>query len=206
MSTVRLKALAEINGRFTREAIREMQKAETTPWDDDGFPEDGYRRYDGSHALSLVLLDMLTAREPEGKFRGLSISDSAETVVMAQHLIGTFLDAIEDHHQGPHLFVWRLSLLIEDSLTGVYWRREEGTEGTAEEIARAVQSSLEQVDQVRTDEDGRSKRLIGGPYLSVASITEAYRLLQRRARQACYVGIGSSICRPFPETITDGPR
>ena len=206
MSTVRLDVLAKINGRFTREAIRDMEKAETTPWDDDGFPEDGYRRYDGSHALSLVLLDMLTAREPEGKFQGISIADSAETVVMAQHLIGKFLDAVEAHHQGPHLFVWRLSLLIEDSLTGVYWRREEGTEGTAEEIARAVQSSLEQVDQVRTDEDGRSKRLIGGPYLSVASITEAYRLLQHRARQAGYVVIGRSICRPSFDTLKEGPQ
>ncbi len=206
MSTVRLNALARINGRFTREAIREMEKAETTPWDDDGFSEDGYRRYDGSHALSLVLLDMLTAREPEGKFQGISVADSAETVVMAQHLIGKFLDAIEDHHQGPHLFVWRLSLLIEDSLTGVYWRREEGTEGTAEEIARAVQSSLEQVDQVRTDEGGRTKRLIGGPYLSVASITEAYRLLQHRARQTGYVVIGRSIRRPFFGKPKEGPQ
>ena len=206
MSTVRLDVLAKINGRFTREAIREMQKAETTPWDDAGFPEDGYRRYDGSHALSLVLLDMLTAREPEGKFQGISVADSAETVVMAQHLIGKFLDAIEDHHQGPHLFVWRLSLLIEDSLTGVYWRREEGTEGTAEEIAHTVQRSLEQAVQVRTDESGRTKRLIGGPYLSVASITEAYRLLQHRARQAGYVVIGRSICRPSFDTLKKGPQ
>lgn len=187
--TVRLADLASITGR-TRDAIRALQNTGATPWDDEAFPEQGYRRYDGFHALTLVLQEMLT-------MQGISASQAAEFVNAQMANVERFLKELQTGDIIPR-FVAAVYVAEEDDLGThwfpiVYW----GT-GTTDELmdtlAGVLKSTSATVEKRRFGKEV-TVRQIGGPHVSVAPISEAYRLLRHRAEAAGFMVDGWRIFR-----------
>lgn len=186
-NTVRLADLASITGR-TRDAIRALQNTGATPWDDEAFPKQGYRRYDGLHALTLVLQEMLTAQ-------GISASQAAEFVNAQLANVERFLNELQTGDMTPR-FVAAIYVAEEDDfgtqwLPVVYW----GT-GTADELMDAFAGELKATSKtVEKRGVAGTVRRIGGPHVSVAPISEAYRLLRHRAEAAGFMVDGRRIFR-----------
>jgi len=187
--TVRLSDFASITGR-SRDAIRGLQNTGSAPWDDDAFPEKGYRRYNGQHALALVIAEMLTAQ-------GVNASDASEFVISQSGNIGRFLDEVEAGAGITPRFIAAIYVAEEDSFMGVRWTPTVywGT-GTADELQGAIIGAIDGVGREKTIRNGQSTiRQIGGPHVSVAPISEAYRLLRNRAEASGFIVDGRRIMR-----------
>lgn len=195
--TLRLADLAEVAGT-TRDAVRNMQNFQRTPWPEDGKPAGTHRRYDAGHALRIVLMEMLVAQ-------GLTQATAAEDLQSQSFVIDRFVAAQDAHRQIAPLFVYSLRVAHEDTWTGPRWTPTVGGTGTAEEILDFVRFAFDRTGHERPDEDhpDRVTRQIGGPWLAVAPLAEAWRLLRYRARRAGYAIDGRRIVRVTTEPGRD---
>lgn len=185
--TVRLQALSDLTRR-PREAIRNAQKLGAAPWDETEFDEAPQRRYDGFHALALVLTEGLMSQK-------VSMEQAGEFVRAHETPINLFLDEITKAQPVTPRFVLGLLRAVEDSWFGP--RMEPmilyGT-GTKDEVMRCIEGALDDVGETRETRDGKSEvRVISGPQVAVVSIPEAYRLLRLRAEAAGFVVDGRRI-------------
>lgn len=184
--TVRLSDLSRITGR-TPEGIRSLQKREWTPWDEDIFSEATQRRYDSTHALGLVLQEMLAAQ-------GLTAEFAAEVLRGDAHNLSRFFGEVEAGQAMTPRFVAVLSVALQDDF-GVFWRPTLlAGMGTRDELANAFRAALDATGRTREAPKG-TERQIGGPNVAVASINEAYRLLKSRAEAAGFAIDGRRILR-----------
>ena len=175
MSTVRLAAFAEITGR-TREVVRNMQKNNALPWEDKR-PEGEYRRYDGYHALAMVVAEMLVTA-------GASVAYASELVRDQANVLENFLDT-RDGDATP-CFVFGLLLAEESSIYGLRWRPWHFLhDGGAHNITNSVADALASVGRVRKwDDTGETQRVLGPLNLYAVCVNEAYEILKRRAAAA----------------------
>lgn len=185
--TVRLQALSDLTRR-PREAIRNAQRLGAAPWDETEFDEAPQRRYDGFHALALVLAEGLMIQ----KF---SMDLAGDFVRAHKTPINLFLDEITKGQPVTPRFVLGLQRAVEDGWFGT--RMEPmilyGT-GTKDEVTRCIEGALEDVGKIRETRGGKSEaRVIAGPQVAVVSIPEAYRLLRLRAEAAGFVVDGRRI-------------
>lgn len=179
--TVRLEPFAQIT-RHTKEAVRNRHKLGDTPWNDDEFGDTGQRRYSGYHALALVLSEIVIAQ-------GCTVALAGEFLRAQAFVVNLFLDEIENGQTITPRFVLAMQSAVEDDATGASWMPQFlAGMGTLGEVNGAIQDAIQQVGTVREARDGRSKtRIIAGPWIALASIPEAYRLLKQRAEA---VGFG----------------
>ena len=184
---LRLSDLAQITPR-TRESIRNMTKAKTTPWEEKLSEGTGQRRYDGFHALALTIQDSLSQQ-------GLSLPAAAEVVDMNERKITAFLDAEERGENPVGGYIACMRVREEDDRTGEHWFLCPviGT-GSAEEIAEAVLNSIKRIGEVTPTLRGSAiNRRTSGPHLSVVSIREESLKLRAIADEAGYEIHGRSI-------------
>lgn len=187
LGTVRLQALSDLTRR-PREAIRNAQKQGAAPWNEAEFEDAPQRRYDGFHALALVLAEGLMAQKCSMELAG-------EFVRAHELAINKFLDEVTEGHSITPRFVLALQRAVEDSWTGAMWESVIliGT-GTEDEVIRTIEAEVRGVGRVRKTRDGRSEcRVISGPWIATVSIPEAYRLLRQRAEVAGFVVDGRRI-------------
>ncbi|RRH68327.1 hypothetical protein [Falsigemmobacter faecalis] len=187
IGTVRLQALSDITRR-PREAIRNAQKLGAAPWDEEEFTETSQRRYDGFHALALVLAEGLMAQKCSMELAG-------EFVRAHHEAISLFLHETTEGSLITPRFVLGLQRGIEDSLFGVSWMPVSMCSyGTEEEILSAIEAEIKAVSRVSEAHGGHGKRrIISGPWIATVSIPEAYRLLKVRAEAAGFVVDGRRI-------------
>ena len=187
--TVRLAALAEITSR-SRDIIRSMQNKKETPWDDEEFEQGQQRRYSGYHAISLVLAEILAAQ-------GCTAAEAAEFVRNHKLPITLFLDEVENSAAATSRFVLAMKIGVEDEWAGFQWQSYTlmGA-GTEEEVSNAISRAISGVGRVRETRKGRtSERIVCGPWVAIASIPEAYRILRKRAENAGFLIDGRRIGR-----------
>lgn len=191
--TVRLKAAANITQR-SRESLRNGQKSADEPWYQDAFPEGQHRRYNGEHLLRLIIMEMLVKQ-------GCEMALAAEFVRTQGGAVTLFLDEVEKFQPITGRFVWGLQVADEDSWTGTRFTPHLHLgAGTCNELVAHFQSALLSIGKIDPARDGRSEtRHIGGPWVAVASIPEAYRILKLRAADAKFVVDGIKIL-PFAES------
>lgn len=178
--TVRQDVLSEITGCSVA-SIRHKQAHDYTPWPDGEFEEGKHRRYDGRHAVTIVLADQIAAQ-------GVSNADASEFVRAHAARVNAFLDQIERGEVPEPVFVAAFYEAEEDSLTnGIRWTMVAPAGGTAEELVASVARCLSRVGQDRTTRKGRTvERTVAGPRVAVASVGEAYRVVKARAEVAGY--------------------
>lgn len=187
--TVRLQALSDLTRR-PREAIRNAQKTGAAPWDEAEFEDAPQRRYDGFHALALVLAEGLMAQKCSMELAG-------EFVRAHEAPINLFLSEVSEGGPITPRFVLALQRAVEDSWTGPMWEPVLliGT-GTEREVIDAIADEIKGVGHIRETRGGKSeRRVISGPWSAVVSIPEAYRLLRQRAEAAGFVVDGRRIFR-----------
>lgn len=179
--TVRLQALSDLTRR-PREAIRNAQKSGAAPWDEAEFEDAPQRRYDGFHALALVLAEGLMAQKCSMELAG-------EFVRAHEAAINLFLAEVAEGRPITPRFVLAMQRAIEDSWTGAVWEPVIliGT-GTEDEVIRTIEAEIRAVGSARETRGGKSeRRMISGPWIATVSIPEAYRLLRLRAEAAGFV-------------------
>ncbi|MFC5738045.1 hypothetical protein [Sinirhodobacter huangdaonensis] len=187
-TTVRLDPLSKITHR-PKEAIRNIQKGKDAPWhDEEEFGDATQRRYTGFHALALVLAEMIGAQ-------GCSVSLTGEFMRAHKSAINKFLDEIEGDLPPKPRFVLALQTAIEDEWVGITWQPMILCGyGSVEEVESAIAAEIAKVGRVIETRDGRVKdRVVGGPWIALASIPEAYRLLRQRAKAEGYMIEGRQI-------------
>lgn len=178
MSTVFLSDLARISGR-TRDAIRNMQNRDGTPWDDADFADMPRRRYGVKHALSLILCELLEAQR-------ITAPDAAKFVESQQSVVSKFLAQMADGEAAPRFVA---AAYAGEEINGlVTWSPIFlAGYGTAEEITDLFSGELastgREKNRVRLGEEIVSRR-VGGPLVAVASVQEAFRILTVRAAKA----------------------
>lgn len=190
MTTVPLASLAEITGR-TRESLRNAQNQGRTPWDDDKFAGVTQRRFSGEEALAVVLAEMLESF-------GFLAADAAEFVRGHRRIIAMFLDELEAGDVPVARLVVGLRMPVEDSLIGVTWERGFVVgSGTLEEAEDFIAGFMHKIgtEKPRAGAPDRHVRYIGGLHVAVASVNEAYRLLQLRAKRAGFTVAGRTIVK-----------
>ena len=193
---IRLAELATITGR-TRESIRNITKARHTPWDESVFGDAGQRRYDGGHALALVVMEMLTEQ-------GFRLREAAEAVATHKKVLAAFLDEVEasDNPAGcAERFVAGMRVCEEDDQTGRLWYPFFSfAGGDAEGILHAVSQQIARTGETSLSHGGkRLNRRIGGPHLAIAPVKECYLILRDRASRAGYEIVGRNIQKEAPE-------
>ena len=196
--TVRLQVLSDITGR-PREAIRNAQKADAAPWNEDDFAEGQHRRFNGFHALALVLSEGLLAQR-------CSMEQAGEAVRANEGAINLFLDEVAEATEITPRFIMAMQIAIEDSWHNApRWEQVIATTtGTADEIQKEISRYVARVGQVVTTRSGRSEeRVIGGPNISIVSIPEMYRLLRQRAEAAGYIVDGRRILKIADEVESE---
>ncbi|MCE6951693.1 hypothetical protein LAZ29_12220 [Cereibacter sphaeroides] len=189
MTTIKLTDLAGITGR-SRDAIRNMQARGLLPWQDER-QQGAYRRFDGTHALALIVAEVLQSQN-------IPAVEVAEFVICQRHAVGAFLDAADAGAELPDLFVSAILRAVEDPNT-VQWMPVHGIHyGTDEELRDFFASELAMVGKTSA-----GKRIIGGPLVAVASLREAYRILRIRADAAGFAIMGRRI---VPASDVNGAR
>ena len=189
MTTVRQAELGEITGR-SRNTIRDMQAQGRTPWNDVKFFDVTQRRFSTEEALALVLCEML-------ENSGFVARDAAEAVLCQLKAVELFLKDVEAGGDVAPRLVLALRMPVEDSLTGFFWEGLcPGGEGTPEEIEGEIAGNIARIGTNKTRDEGQSRRrYIGGPHVGVASVGEAYRLLQYRAKRLGFTVAGKAIVK-----------
>ena len=193
LGTVRLNDFANILNT-TRDIIVNAQKQDREPWDASEFPQGQHRRFDGSHALAWVLLEMLNAQ-------GVDMATSAQAVFSQRGSLGRFMDALDQSQPQPPFFVASISVAEEEHRNGELWVSRwlptfAGVILTADDLSQFVAEEIAKTGRVTEfPEKHRTVRRIGGPRVAIASITEAYRLLRQRAELAGFVIDGRKIHR-----------
>lgn len=190
-NTVRLQDLSDIAAR-SREAIRNIQKGGSAPWNDaEEFKGTAHRRYSGYHALALVLAEMLMAQE-------MSVGSAGMFVREHEAIIRNFLDEVTAGAEVTPCFVLGVRRCVDDELFDrPMWMSVPGAcGGTLEEVSARIISELHLVGTYMVEfGDKRKDRVIAGPNIATASIPEAYRLLQTRARSAGFEVSGWDIIK-----------
>ena len=194
MTKIRVGDLAEITGT-TKDAIQNYHRDDNVPWYDD-FTGEGHRRYGGHEALCLILNEILRAQ-------GCSVTLAAAFVRDQSRLVAEFLDEVEAGRARKPRFILGLRMATEDSLFGLRWEslHHGGGDGSLDSVLDIVRAQALRVGTewgTRKDRDGNPQtieRTIGGPWVAMAEIGEAYRLLQLRARQTGFVVDGRSILK-----------
>lgn len=193
MVTVRLPALAEITGR-SAEMLRQMTLHNQLPWPSDEFTGPGHRRFNGRHALALVLVEMLT------KF-GARLADAADAVRGSWHVIERFTDDLEAERDPGNRFAAALVTAVEHSVTGPAARASDLlTTGTAEELLDILKGCMDNAGRVSDRGNGATLRNLGAVSFVAASLSEGYRLLAIRAAAAGYQVHGRTILPHANET------
>ena len=190
LGTVRLQAVADITGR-PKESIRNMQAQGIAPWPDDADRDVAQRRYDGTMALALVLVDTLMDQ-------GCSLQVAGECVRNHSAVISLFLDEVENHQPVTPRFLAYIAHAVEDSLTGTAWVpvMVAGASGTEDELMGIIGAELAGAGKLTATRDGRTtRRHLGGLRIASMSIPEAYRLLRMRAKAEGYVVDGRAILK-----------
>ena len=190
--TVRLQDAANITQR-SRESLRNGQKSADEPWYQDAFPEGQHRRYNGEHLLRLIIMEMLVKQ-------GCEMALAAEFVRTQGKAVTLFLDEVENFQPITTRFVWAMQVADDDSWTGTRFTPylHVGT-GTRDELVAHFVSALDSIGKIAPTRDGQSEiRHIGGPWVAVASISEAYRLLKLRAANAKFLVDGIKVL-PFAQ-------
>ena len=193
MTKIRVGDLAEITGT-TKDAIQNYHRNDNVPWYDD-FSGEGHRRYGGHEAICLILNEILRAQ-------GCSVTLAADFVRDQSRLVEEFLDDVEAGRARKPRFILALLMATEDSL-GSRWEslHHGGSDGSLDSVLDIVRAQALKVGTelgTRKDRDGNPQtieRTIGGPWVAMAEIGEAYRLLQLRARQTGFVVDGRSILK-----------
>lgn len=187
-NTIRLTALCDITGQ-SKEAVRNYQKHGDAPWlDEKEFGDATQRRYSGYHALALILAEMLRAQ-------GCSVSLAGEFVQVHETAINMFLDEVGDNLTITPRFVLALQTMCEDEWSGAHWLPHLLLGyGTQDEVSGSIGAALASVGTVKETRGGRtSRRVIAGPWVAIAPLSEAYRILCKRAKSAGYVIDGRNI-------------
>lgn len=193
MSTVRIGSIAAIVG-ITKDPLNNQLRDKTQPWPDD-FNGEGQRRFDGTHAVALVLQEML-------RNQGFSVAVAGEFVRGRSGLIADFLDEVEAGRAPKKRFVMAAMRAVEDSWLGARAEQVWGAHsGDLEEVLDCVRSVAESVGretETRKDATGKARsvmRIIGGPLIALAEVGEAYRLVQMRALAAGFAVDGRAIAK-----------
>lgn len=185
MSSIRQGELAEITGQ-TVTTIRHMQAHGYTPWDDGEFADGKHRRYNGLHALALIIVDLL-------KLQGVQVQAACDVVKDQIDTAKRFLDAIEATGEAPELYIARIGYLEESDKVGtrVTSYSNVGT-GTKAELTGIINSCLGRLGQ-ESVEGWHTVRIIAGPYVNVVELREAYEFLRRRAFSAGFQLMGRDL-------------
>ena len=189
MNTVFLSDLARISGR-TRDAIRNMQNRDGTPWDDDEFADQSRRRYGVKHALSLILCEFLESQR-------ITATDAARFVKSQRSVVSRFLSDLAAGDATPRFVT---AAYAGDEAEGrVIWTPIFlASYGTAEEVSDLFAGELGRIGSEKTRNkfgDEITVRRVGGPIVAVASMQEAFRILKIRAAMAGFEPTGEGFKR-----------
>lgn len=173
---IRTGDLAAITGT-TRDSLRNRLRDDELPWRDERPEDGGQRRFDGSHALRLVITDTL-ARQ------GFTLPFAAEVVRANGHLIEAFLDEIARGEDPKERFIAAAKVCEQlEGMPPTWFPVLSKWSGEASEIVEYVRRALDNTGRV-TDERGRINRRIAGPMIAVAPVRECYLLLKSQAADA----------------------
>ena len=188
MTNVRLAELSAITRR-SGQTIQNMSNARELPWPSDEFEGSGHRRFNGRHALALIVLEMLT------KF-GARMGDASDTVRGSWRMIERFTDDIEAGRDPGARFVASLTIAENHSVLGP---RVSGVmiahTGTADELIPALRYEMDSAGKESDRGNGVTLRHLGVASFITANLSEAYRLLSIRAASLGFEVRGPAIIR-----------
>ena len=198
MSKLRTSELAKILGMNTATPIHNAEANDQAPYWETDYSAGGQRRYTGEHALAWLLAELLRGQ-------GLSVGMAGAAVARHSKVIALFLNDVEAQQPSEHLFVLDILFCVEDSLTGGHRWESQGSYGdTQASVQGQMVVALGRAGEVVSTRNGRTQeRKVAGPWVAVASIPEAYRLLCQRAREAGYVVAGRSVLKIAAEISTE---
>lgn len=197
INTVRASTLANILGHNTTSTIQNPEKTGDAPYTDEDFDAGAQRRYSGEHALKLMLVECLRAQ-------GCSVALAGEFVRSHATPIRMFLDEIEADKPITQRFVLAMQTMHEDSLGSHWFATILAGSGTESEIIPTIAAAMQKVGTITKTYNGKlEERAVGGPWVAMQSIPEAYRLLRQRARAKGHVIDGRSINKITTETEGD---
>lgn len=185
MTTVRIGALSDITGR-SMETLRVLIKTDSAPWGTGGFEDRHHRRFGGQHALAVVLMELLSAQ-------GVDLSVAAQVVRHNELTVERFLDAVERRETPPRSLIADVWTIRHSASRGTFVDRPIQLLSTDDDVVGAVAAALAGIGKDWPSDQESASRQIAGPWLIVASVAEAYRLLQLRADRAGYVVDGRRI-------------
>ena len=196
-TTIRASTLASILGHNTSAPIQNPERTADAPYTDEDFGDGAQRRYSGEHALKLMVVECLRAQ-------GCSVASAGEFVRCHATPIKMFLDEIEADKPVTQRFVLAMQTLHEDTLGSHWFATILAGTGTEAEIIRTIAAAMQKVGTITKIYNGKhEERAVGGPWVAMQSIPEAYRLLRQRARAKGYVIDGRSINKITNETEGD---
>lgn len=193
-TTVRVADLANVTG-WTREAIRNMSRDGSAPWWEEDFPEGQHRRFNGEHALALVVQSILIEQ-------GLTAAVAGEAVREQIGAIRAAIEAADAQKDLPRTLIASVQVCEDHEITGFCWvpiARGGGYEpdDLVLEVTRLIGSNGSVSRQGKY-----IVRQVAGPRVASIPVAEAYLILCHRALASGYRIDGRSIIRAddLPET------
>jgi hypothetical protein len=171
MTTVGFSDMAAITGR-TLDQLKGFGRFTPPLWDDSDFEAGKRRRYDASHALAVVLVEVLTAR-------GEPMASAVRTVSDQRGVIEAFFSDMSV----PRFVMTMATVIKRPGGPRSFEEQAFAWYGTPDEVADQIKGALAQA--VRYHHTGHGAA-VSAIYAQIASVGDAYDLLRERARVAGY--------------------
>lgn len=170
---LRLSELARICGTTT-DSLRNRTRDGLLPWWEDRREEGKHRRFDGEHALLLVIADVLIAQ-------GIGQGFAAEVVRANHKVVARFLDEIAAGLPAEERFIAAAKVCEESEGERPLWLPHViPWSGSADEIVGFLAKALANTGRTWM-ERGRIVRRVAGPTLAIAPVRECYLRLKAQA-------------------------
>jgi hypothetical protein len=204
-NTVRASDLAAILEHKSVATIQNPEKNGCAPYLNEEFEEGAQRRYNAEHGTKLVLVESLRAQ-------GATVEHAGRVVRNNDRAIKKFFDEVTADLPVTPRFVLAMKVMVEDTITGTAWHNHDlHGYGTEAEVCEAIASEVKRIGIVREVNSPnrdpalpkRLERYVGGPWVVVQSIPEAYRLLKARAKAKGYIIDGRAIYKIAPGAKTE---